>query len=71
MEEIERLTVSGVLRPAEYSRWVSRAFFVPKSSANGWSLIVDMREVNKQYQTRKMKMETLRSLRLIAKPGDH
>jgi hypothetical protein len=32
---------------------------------------VDLREINKACQTRKMKMETLRSLRLIAKPGDH
>jgi len=34
-------------------------------------LIVDLREVNKHCQTRKMKMETLLSLRLTAKPGDH
>ena len=32
---------------------------------------MDLREVNKHCQTRKMRMETLRSLRLIAKPGDH
>ncbi len=32
---------------------------------------MDLREVNKHCQIRKMKMETLRSLRLIAKPGDH
>jgi hypothetical protein len=70
-EEIERLKLSGVLRPVEYSRWVSRAFLVPKPSGSGWRLIVDLREVNKHRQTRKMKMETLRSLRLIAKPGDH
>ncbi len=60
-----------MLRPVEYSRWVSRALLVPKPSANGWRLIVDLREVNTHCKTRKMKMETLRSLRLIAKPGDH
>ena len=32
---------------------------------------MDLREINKACQTRKMKTETLRSLRLIAKPGDH
>ncbi len=69
--EIERLTVSGVLRPVEYSRWVSRAFLVPKPSANGWRLIVDLREINKHFKTRKMKMEALRSLWLIARPGDY
>ncbi len=70
-EEIERLTLSGVLRPVEYSRWVSRAFLVPKPAGSGWRLIVDLREISKACHTRKMKMETLRSLRLIAKPGDH
>ena len=69
-EKIERLAVSDVLRPVEYSRWVSRAFLVPKPSASGCRLIVDLHEVNKHCQTRKMRMETLRSLRLIAKTGD-
>ncbi len=70
-KEIERLTLSGVLRPVEYSRWVSRAFLIPKSAGTGWRLIVDLKEINKACHTRKMKMETLRSLRLIAQPGDH
>jgi hypothetical protein len=70
-EEIERLKLSCVLRSVEYSRSISRAFLVPKPAGSGWRLIVDLREVNKQCQTRKMRMETLRSLRLIAKPGDH
>ncbi len=46
-EEIERLKLSGVLRPVEYSRWVSRAFLVPKPNGSGWRLIVDLRAVNK------------------------
>jgi hypothetical protein len=70
-EEIERLKISGVLRTVEHSRWISRAFLVPKPAGSGWRLIVDLREINAHCQTRKMKMETLRSLRLIAKPGDH
>ncbi len=55
----------------EHSRWVSRAFLVPKLNNYVWRLIVDLQEVNKHCKTRKMKMETLRSLRLIAKPGNH
>ena len=46
-EEIERLQLCGVLRPVGYSRWVSRAFLVPKPAGSGWRLIVDLREVNK------------------------
>ena len=46
-EEIERLTLSGVLRPVEHSRWVSCAFLVPKPAGSGWRLIVDLREINK------------------------
>ena len=71
-EEVKRLILSGILRPVEYSRWVSRAFLVPKPNNCAWRLIVDLREVNKHCKTRKMKMDTLRSLRLIiSKPGDH
>ncbi len=54
----------------KYLRWVSRAFLVPKPDGSGWRLTMDMREINKASQTRKIKMETLRSLRLITKPGD-
>ncbi len=55
----------------EFSHWVSRTFLVPKPTGSGWHLVVDLREINKACQTRKMKMETLWSLRLIAKPSDH
>jgi len=61
----------GVLRPVEYSRWVSRAFLVPNPAGSGWRLIVDLREINKACQTRKIKIKTLRPLRLIAEPDDH
>jgi hypothetical protein len=60
-EEIERLTLSGVLKAVEYSRWVSRAFHVPKTAVDLGD-IVDLREINKACQTRKMKMEILRFL---------
>ena len=55
-------------KAVEHSRWVSRAFLVPKHAGAGWRLIMNLREIKKACQTRKMKMETLRSLRLIAKP---
>ena len=70
-EEIERLTLSGVLRPVGYSRWVSRRFLVPKPSGSGWRLIVDLKEINKACQTRRIKIEILRSLRIIAMSGDN
>ena len=70
-EEIERLTLSGVFRLIEQTRWVTRAILTPKASGPGWCLVVDFREINKACKTRKMKMEALRSLRLIVKPGDH
>ncbi len=44
-EEIVRLTLSGVLRPVEYSRWVSRAFLVPILAGSGWRLIVDHKDL--------------------------
>ena len=50
----------------DYSRWISRAFLVPKPISSGWRLIVDLRKINANCQTRKMKMETLLSLRLLA-----
>jgi hypothetical protein len=68
-EEIARLKEKGVLRPVEDSRWVSRAFLEPKPV--GWRLVIDLRTINSYCQKRSMKMETLRHLRFIAKPGDH
>ena len=68
-EEIARLKEKGVLRAIDSSSWVSRAFLVPKPG--GWRLIIDLRTINENCQKRSMKMETLRHLRLIAKPGDH
>jgi hypothetical protein len=70
-EEVRRLTLNGVFRPVEYSRWVSRAILVPKPAGSGWRLIIDLREIDSHRKTRKMKMETLRSLNLITRPGDH
>ena len=70
-DKIERLTLSGVLSLVEYSHWVSRAFLVPKSSGSGWRLVVNLRVINKVCRTRWMGIETLVSLRLIAKPSDH
>ncbi len=68
-EEINRLKEKGVLRPVNASRWASRAFLEPKPG--GWRLVIDLRTINKHCQKRSMKMDTLRHLRLIAKPGDH
>jgi hypothetical protein len=70
-EEIERLDLSGLLRLVEYLRWISRVFFVPTPAGSGWRLFVDLRDINKACQTRRIKMETMWSLRLIAKQGEN
>ena len=59
----------GVFRPVASSRWVSRAFLMPKPG--GWRLIIDLSAINKQCLKRSMQMETLRRLWYIAKPNDH
>jgi hypothetical protein len=41
-EVIDRLASLGFLRPVNYARWVSHALLEPKSSANGWRLVVDL-----------------------------
>jgi hypothetical protein len=68
-KEIARLKEKGVLRPVEHARWVSRAFLEPKTG--GWGLVIDLRTINEYCQKRSMKMETLRHLQQIVKPGDH
>jgi hypothetical protein len=37
----------------------------------GWRLAIDLRTINKHCKKRSVEIETLRHLRLIAKPGDH
>ena len=69
-DEIKRLKEKGVFRPVASSRWVSRAFLVPKPDGS-WRLIIDLRQLNSYCKQRSMKMETLRRLKFIAKPGDH
>ncbi len=53
----------------ERPRWVLRAFL--ESNPGGWRLVTDIRAINTQCHKRSIKMETLRHLHLIAKPGDH
>ena len=67
-EEQARLIGKGVFRRAKSARWVSRAFLVPKGDS--WRLVVDLSWLNKFVSKREMKMETLKRLRLIAKPND-
>ena len=67
--ETARLVDLGVLTRAPSSRWISRAFLVPKSGG-GWRLVIDLRTLNTYCDTRQMKMETLKRLRTIAKEND-
>ena len=68
--ELSRLMLKGILKPTSTSRWISRAFLVPKASGTGWRLVIDLRELNRYCSVRRMKMETLKHLGIIAKPGD-
>ncbi len=43
---------------------------VPRAKLGGWRLVIDLKTINAHCQKRSMKMETLRHLRLIAKPED-
>ena len=70
-EEVARLVAVGALRPATDDRWVTRAFLVPKpGKANAWRLVVDLRWVNSHLQHLSCRMETLRLLSRLARPGD-
>jgi hypothetical protein len=45
-EEISKIILDGVMfRPVEYSRYISRAFLVPKPLDSGWRMIIDLREI--------------------------
>ena len=55
--------------------WVSRAFLVPKPpKADGtlcWRIVVDLRHLNLFCQKFSLKLETLKRLRYLGRPGDY
>ncbi|KAK3265932.1 hypothetical protein CYMTET_25408 [Cymbomonas tetramitiformis] len=68
--EKERLLQNRAWTRATRRSHVSRAFFVPKPGTNKWRLVVDFRWLNQWCVKNRVKMETLKKLRRLAKPGD-
>ncbi|KAK3248780.1 hypothetical protein CYMTET_41757 [Cymbomonas tetramitiformis] len=68
--EKERLLENGAWTRAKKRSHVSRAFLVPKPGMNKWRLVVDFRWLNPWCVKNRVKMETLKKLRRLAKPGD-
>ncbi|KAK3277816.1 hypothetical protein CYMTET_14201 [Cymbomonas tetramitiformis] len=68
--EKERLLQNGAWTRATRRSHVSRAFLVPKSGTNKWRLVVDFRWLNQWCVKNRVKMETLKKLRRLARPGD-
>ncbi|KAK3243856.1 hypothetical protein CYMTET_46510 [Cymbomonas tetramitiformis] len=70
--EKERLLQNGAWTRATRRSHVSRAFLVPKPGLvmNQWRLVVDFRWLNQWCVKNRVKMETLKKLRRLAKPGD-
>lgn len=69
-EEKHRLLENGAWSRATKRSHVSRAFLVPKPGTNKWRLVVDFRWLNQWCLKSKMRMETLKKLRRLAKPND-
>lgn len=67
-QELERFQLSGAWEAGSCDSWVSRCFLVPKTS--GWRLIIDLRELNDYCQKKKLKFETLKTLKHLARPDD-
>ncbi|KAK3250327.1 hypothetical protein CYMTET_40288 [Cymbomonas tetramitiformis] len=68
--EKERLLQNGAWTRATRRSHVSRAFLVPKPGTIKWRLVVDFRWLNQWCVKNRVKMETLKKLRRLAKPGD-
>ncbi|KAK3276039.1 hypothetical protein CYMTET_15868 [Cymbomonas tetramitiformis] len=68
--EKERLLQNGAWTRATRRSHVSRAFLVPKPGTSKWRLVVDFRWLNQWCVKNRVKMETLKKLRRLAKPGD-
>ncbi|KAK3262140.1 hypothetical protein CYMTET_28986, partial [Cymbomonas tetramitiformis] len=68
--EKDRLLANGAWSRAKKRSHVSRAFQVPKPGTNKWRLVVDFRWLNQWCLKSKMRMETLKKLRKLAKPDD-
>ena len=74
-KELPRLFQEGGMESGNCNGWVSRAFLVPKPpKADGtlcWRIVVDLRHLNLFCQKFRLKLETLKRLRYLGRPGDY
>ena len=70
----QKLFDCGAFEPATDSRFISKAFLVPKKTAPGepkkWRLVVDLRWINLHLRRSRCAYETLKRLHHLARPGD-
>ncbi|KAK3267239.1 hypothetical protein CYMTET_24194 [Cymbomonas tetramitiformis] len=66
----ESLLENGAWTRATRRSHGSRAFLVPKPGMNKWKLVVGFRWLNQWCVKNRVKMEMLKKLRRLAKPGD-
>ena len=69
-KEVARCLATGAWEPATSSKFVSRAFLVPKPGG-GFRLVVDLRTVNAHCVDLPCRYETLKTLRRLARPEDY
>ena len=69
-KEVARCLATGAWEPATSSRFVSRAFLVPKPGG-GFRLVVDLRTINEHCIELPCRYETLKALRRLARPEDY
>jgi hypothetical protein len=67
--ELQRLKDVGAVEDAVTTRWVSRAFLVPKPK--GWRLVVDLRHINTHLRRLSCRFETLKNLARTVAKGDY
>lgn len=73
--ELQRWVSSGALEPATSTRYVSKAFLVPKPGldANGnpkFRFVFDLRHLNTHLRKQTCRFETLKKLSTMARQGD-
>ena len=69
-EERARLMAAGAWEPATCSKYVSKAFLVPKPGGSSWRLVLDLRHLNSFCRAYGMRMETLKKLQRVMKGGE-
>lgn len=71
LKELQRCLNTGAYEPATSTRYVTKAFLVPKPGCPGkWRLVLDFRHLNTFLKELSCKYETLKLLRDILEPQD-